>query len=79
MEQIAYDYAAIIESDETVFYIEVYSNRFGHARSDFFSHLSDAYKAFDETKDSVKYYGGGTVELVAKYETIYTTVCVAII
>lgn len=79
MEQIAYDYAAIIESDETVFYIEVYLSRFGGIRSDFFSHLSDAYKAFDETKDLVKYYGGGTVELVAKYKTIYTTVCVAII
>lgn len=79
MEQIAYDYAAIIESDETVFYIEVYLSRFGGIRSDFFPHLSDAYKAFDETKDLVKYYGGGTIELVAKYKTIYTTVCVAII
>ena len=80
MEQTAYDYATfMIESDETVFYIEVHTEKSGPVNSEFFLSLSDAYKAFDDCKASIKYFGGGTIELIAKYRNIYTTVCVAII
>ena len=72
------DYS-IVEADDTEYYVEGICTRGSRFYSETFMSLNDAYKTFDLYKALVKYFGGGTVELIAHKDNRYVTVCPAVL